>query len=532
MPMHPAATESGFPVPVNLFATEAFADNFFNLLPTAIVIAFVGILESVSVAKALALKYGNSIDSNQEMIGIGLANAVSSFFTSFPSVGGFSRTMVNADAGARTTLAGLISGIILAIVINTMTALFYYLPSVTLGSMIVFAVSSLIEFETPRHLWAVDKADFVVYVLAFVLTILFGVENGILAGAGISLVVLIKDASLPPVPRLGRMPDGTTWRNVERFPGVAKEVPGISVFRFDANLFFANGSAFRDLVLDASRKADPVTRRPPQAIVIDCSVMPNIDSSGLHDLETLPLEMIKDVRARFRRRAAVLRATHGNAAAAQDAPEGATLDLGNDALDRTFASTPAGALARAKALDEAAAPSASSGSGHNGPPPPSGVDPYLPRLFLACVRSKVRDKMMLSDAYTLDLKRRNAITSRPSVWNCNYPCTVTNPLDGCASEPPPEHLIPANETWAPLESLTAPGQADHDATSVMHVRHSVGAVADHVDDNSDDGRIESTQEGKSIKKHSILSATLLAHQDINDAVTYVAGVLRIGLETA
>ena len=121
----------GYPAPVNVFVSS-FGDDFVKLLPTALIIAIVAFMESISVAKAMAIKYGNDLDSNQELVGLGAANVVGAFFNAFPSTGGFSRTSVNADAGARTPIAGLISAIILIITIEFLTPLFYYLPQVSL----------------------------------------------------------------------------------------------------------------------------------------------------------------------------------------------------------------------------------------------------------------------------------------------------------------------------------------------------------------------------------------------------------------
>jgi len=105
----------------------------------------------------MALRFGTPLDPNQELLGIGLANAAGSFFNAHPLTGAFSRTVVNADAGAKTQLAGVVSAGILAVVVVFLTGLFEFLPAATLGTMIIFAVTGLVETDTPRMLWAVDK---------------------------------------------------------------------------------------------------------------------------------------------------------------------------------------------------------------------------------------------------------------------------------------------------------------------------------------------------------------------------------------
>lgn len=185
---------SGLPGATNIIDAE-FGSDFAQLLPSAFIIAVVGFMESISVAKAMALRYDNNVDSNQELVGLGAANLFACFFSGFPTTGGFSRTSVNADAGAKTPLSSTISAIILTIAVLVLTPLFYNLPDVTLATLIIFAVTKLFDFETPRMLWAVDKSDFFVYLCTFIFTIVLGIEVGILVGAGISIVRLVKEAA-------------------------------------------------------------------------------------------------------------------------------------------------------------------------------------------------------------------------------------------------------------------------------------------------------------------------------------------------
>jgi len=292
---------SGFPEATNIF-DDRFSQDFVDLIPSAFVTTIIGFMESISVAKAMALRYDNDVDSNQELVGLGAANFMSCFFQGIPVTAGFSRTSVNADAGAKTPISSIITATILSIAILFLTPLFYHLPTVTLATLILFAVTKLFDFETPRMLWAVDKADFFVYCCAFVATIVFGIEIGIIIGTAVSLARLIKEAAQPHVARLGKLPGTNKWRNIKRFGGAPLEVQGLTVVRFDAQLFFANTACFKELILKLSKPiGDAMTA---EAIVLDCSAMASLDSSAIHAIEALPKEMTKNARRRRERRIA------------------------------------------------------------------------------------------------------------------------------------------------------------------------------------------------------------------------------------
>ena len=293
---------NGLPSPVNIFAS-GFGDDFNALLPTAFLMALVGFMESISVAKAMALKYGNKLDSNQELLGLGLANVIGAPFNTFPVTGGFSRTTVNADAGAATTLAGLITGIILLVTVLVLLPLFKNLPAVTLGALIVFAVSKLLDHTVPLLLWQLDKGDFAVYVVAFLATLGLGIEEGIMVGAGVSLAKVVWFASRPHAAVLGQVLSPIThkptdmFRKLENYPDLTQEVPGLRILRFDGALMFANAEYFEELVLGLAKPStDPAdltapTPTEPQAIVVDMGSVASLDSTALHIVEHLPVEL-------------------------------------------------------------------------------------------------------------------------------------------------------------------------------------------------------------------------------------------------
>ncbi|WP_263808757.1 SulP family inorganic anion transporter [Salinibacter sp.] len=254
-------------------------ENVWALTPSALAIGLVGFMESIAVAKVYAGRHRYDIDANQELIGLGLANIAGAFFSAYPTTGGFSRTAVNDEAGARTTLAGLVAAGVIALTLLLLTPLFYYLPNAVLAAIIMVAVSGLIEWKEALHLWEVDRKDLGLMALTFVATLALGIEEGILAGVIVSLIVVIYQSSTPHTAIMGRLPGTDTYRNLKRNPEALTQ-SNVVVARMDANLYFATASAFQDLV----RRID--TQDPSlQAAVVDMYPVNRIDSTGVGALK-------------------------------------------------------------------------------------------------------------------------------------------------------------------------------------------------------------------------------------------------------
>lgn len=258
-----------------------------TLLPVALAISLVSFMESIAVAKAIQAKHKDyEIVPNQELIGLGLANIAGSFFQSYPVTGGFSRTAVNDQAGAKTGMAGIISAILIIVTLLFLTPLFYYLPKAILASVIMVAVFGLIDIKEPLHLWKVDRSDFAMLVITFIGTLTLGIELGIGIGVVLSLAMIIFETTRPHMTKLGKVPGTTFYRNTTRFEQV-EERPDVLIIRFDAQLYFANLQYFRTK-LDEWQK----TKGPDlQLIVLNAESMNNLDSSGLHFLQELVDEL-------------------------------------------------------------------------------------------------------------------------------------------------------------------------------------------------------------------------------------------------
>ena len=259
------------------------------LLPTALTISFVSFMESIAVAKAIQKKHKDyEIDNNQELMGLGLANIVGSFFKSFPVTGGFSRTAVNDQAGAKTGLAAIISAVLVTLTLLFLTDYFYNLPTAILSAIIMVAVFGLIDFKEAKHLWKTDKRDFALFMITAVGTLILGIEEGIILGAVLSLLVVIYTISYPHMAVLGRSPEKNIYRNLDRFEDVTP-IPNTLIVRLDARLYFANINFFKDFVW-AALKRYPDTKY----FIFDAKAMNGLDSSGVHFL----IDFMEELRER------------------------------------------------------------------------------------------------------------------------------------------------------------------------------------------------------------------------------------------
>lgn len=251
-----------------------------DLFVAALLISIMGFVGSVSVGQTLAAKRRQRIDPDQELIGLGAANLGAAFTSGMPVSGGFARSSVNYDAGAATPAAGAFSAIGFAVVALFMTPLITYLPVATLGAIIIVSILSLIDFKSIQHTFAYSKSDFAAMLITIVATLLLGVEVGILAGVGLSLLLYLYRTSRPHYAVIGRLPNSEHFRNAERH---AVETDERLVFlRIDESLYFANSRYLEDIVMG-------LVIRYPQVrhLVLSCQAVNLIDASALDSLRTI-----------------------------------------------------------------------------------------------------------------------------------------------------------------------------------------------------------------------------------------------------
>ena len=249
-----------------------------SLLPTAVVISLVGFMESISVAKAFARRQRYAIDANRELIGLGMANVGAAFFGGYPVTGGFSRTAVNAQAGARSGIAGIITAATIVVTLLFFTDLFYFLPKAVLAAVVMTAVFGLVDLAEVRHLWKLDRAELALLGLTFAATLSVGIEAGIGIGVAASLLWFTYEATQPHSAVLGRVRGTQSYRNVDRYPE-ALRVDGVLILRFDASFFYGNVAFVKATI---NRALDE--RPDVHDVVIDAGGMNRLDSSALSAL--------------------------------------------------------------------------------------------------------------------------------------------------------------------------------------------------------------------------------------------------------
>lgn len=259
------------------------------LLPLAFTIALIGFTESIAVAKSIQKKHKNyEVNASQELLALGLANIGGSFFQSFPTMGGFARSAVNDQSGAKTPMAGVISAIIVMLTLLFLTPYFYYLPNAILAAIIIVAVYGLIDFKEAKHLWKTDRKDFTMFIITAIATLVLGVEEGIIAGIGISIIALLIRVSYPHIAELGLDVKSKSYLNVDRFKHIEVD-KSILIVRLDAQLFFANTRYFQDRLKLLEQK-----RGQLKAVILDARGINGMDSSAIHALK----DIIEDYQKR------------------------------------------------------------------------------------------------------------------------------------------------------------------------------------------------------------------------------------------
>lgn len=260
--------------------------DFRLLLPNMLVIALVGYMESIAVAKAIANRKGHKVNANQELIALGTANIGGSFFQAFPTTGGFSRTAVNNQAGANSGIASLISAGIIALTVLFLTPLFYHLPAAVLAAIIITAVITLFDYYEITYLWKTDKKDFGMLLITFLSTLFLGIETGIGVGVITSLAMVIYNSTKPHSTELGRLGNSNIFRNTNRFPDAHID-DHIVIYRFDSPLYFANVESFSETAKSLIKSRD----KPVYYFILDASVISWIDSTGINVLKELSRDL-------------------------------------------------------------------------------------------------------------------------------------------------------------------------------------------------------------------------------------------------
>ncbi|HPE60781.1 MAG TPA: SulP family inorganic anion transporter [Thiolinea sp.] len=251
------------------------------LLTSAVIVGLMGLVEAVSISKAIAAQTRQRWSVNQELVGQGLANITAGLFQGFVVSGSFSRSAVNFAAGARTGFASIISGLLVAVTLLFLTELLHYLPQATLGAIIIMAVFNLFKFAPIRRAWLVEPHDGIAAVATFTATLAFAphLEQGILLGILLSLGLFLYRTMRPNFCELGRHSDGT-MRNAKIYDLPTSDT--VSVFRFNGDLYFGNTGYLEGKLLNTMS-----TKPGLKVAVLDMGGIGLVDATGESMLERL-----------------------------------------------------------------------------------------------------------------------------------------------------------------------------------------------------------------------------------------------------
>lgn len=281
---------SGLPVPT---WPDVQVETVWALLPGAAAIALLSFAEAISSGLAVC-EPGEELDPDQELVALGLANAGGALLRGYPVAGGLSRTAVNAQAGARTPLAGLVAAGLVAASLLVLTPLFVGLPKAVLSAIIVTAVLGLVDTRLPRELWRVRRRELAVLVVTFLATLFVGITAGLALGVAASLALFVLRTTRPHTAVLGRLPGTDVYRNVRRFPD-AETVPGLVLVRLDAQLYFANAAFLKDTI----RRLVAEHPAPVRAVILDAGVIHDVDVSALAALRQIRGELARQGQALY-----------------------------------------------------------------------------------------------------------------------------------------------------------------------------------------------------------------------------------------
>jgi len=273
---------------------EIEISNISKIFPLALTLSLIAFMEAISVAKAIEEKKDYAIKPNQELIALGTSNIIGSLFQSYPTTGGFSRTAVNDQAGAKTGLASIISALVVGLTLLFLTPLFYYLPNTILASIIMVAVFNLIDFKTPRKLLKSSKSEFYVLLFTFFITLFIGIKEGIILGVLISLLLLVYRSTQPHVAVLGKIRGTNYFKDVDRFNDEIETYENLLLVRFDEQIYFGNCQFFKEQLFERIDQK----KGKLNVVILSSGGINYIDSSGMKILNEI-ISILKSKNIRF-----------------------------------------------------------------------------------------------------------------------------------------------------------------------------------------------------------------------------------------
>jgi SulP family sulfate permease len=255
-------------------------DSLRILALPALILAFIGMVQNITMAQALAIKRRERVDANRELVGLGAANMVAAFSGGMPVGGGLSRSAINVAAGAQSPMASIVSALAMLGVMLAGTHWFARLPLAVLAASIIVAAIGMIDVKALRQAWAYDRADAMALLGTALGVLVLGLGWGVALGIGLSLATLLLRASTPHIAVIGRIRGTEHFRNVERH-GV-ETIAGVLFLRIDESLFFGNLGAV-ETRLSAELAHAPGTHD----VVLIMSAVNRVDTTAMEVLSDI-----------------------------------------------------------------------------------------------------------------------------------------------------------------------------------------------------------------------------------------------------
>ncbi|GAA6228960.1 solute carrier family 26 member 6-like isoform X1 [Lates japonicus] len=240
-------------IPSGLKAPRApDATLFSQVIGDAFAVAIVGYAINISLGKTFALKHGYKVDSNQELVALGLSNTVGGFFQCYSVTSSLSRSLVQESTGGKTQVAGVISSIIVLITVLKIGALFEDLPKAVLSTIVFVNLKGMFKqlMDLPM-LWKTNKVDLLVWLVTFTSTVLLNLDLGLAVSIGFSMLAFIFRTQLPRYSILGHVPDTDLYLDTDTYKE-AKEIPGVKIFRSSTTIYYTNAEMYLEALQEKS----------------------------------------------------------------------------------------------------------------------------------------------------------------------------------------------------------------------------------------------------------------------------------------
>ena len=257
-----------------------------DLLPLALACFLLGVVETAAIGRMFAAKHGGRFDANQENLALAASNLFAGLGGGFPVSGGTSQSLVNEEGGARTPLSTALAAVFILVVVLFFSHLLSALPQPVLAAVVLVAIAGLLKLSTLKELWRSDRSEFVVAMAAFVGVLTFGLLDGVMIGAAISLVQLVRVSSHPHVALLGRIPGTRRFSDRDRHAD-NELIPNVMIFRPESLLVYFNIDNVCDVILSRVR-GEPT---PPKLVVLDLSAAARVDMQSAHMLAGMADEL-------------------------------------------------------------------------------------------------------------------------------------------------------------------------------------------------------------------------------------------------